>query len=542
MGIRRVLQETASPSGKGSYDLTVKGPVGQPGTIAVVGELRVGEGSFRLWNAYPVHSVGGRILLSRDGISIPDLRGRWKNSNIGLKAFLAKPGGPPSRDLTFSAAFDLRDIASQRFDYGLPRIWRGFIEPFEFQKGKALLEVTNRNHKGRDTVEGHATFEEATVRYASMFPPLTGLGGVVSFDENGLKALNTQGTLDSSLVRIQGNLRPESESPGRELSIQAERVDWEEALLWVGRWGRTAGQKARSPLRIRVQVDQGRFREIAFRDTDATVRLNGDRMSLEKVTFVSSQGHGLITGWLHFPEEGGLSFEFHPYLVNLEVSPILMSFQPAGSKRQLTGLGSASGVIQGGGKNAQEIAQSLSGEVRFFLGEGRVAHFNVISKVFSLLDLSQLLRGNFPDLREEGMSYKTITGNVTLKDGRSSTQDLLLDADSMKTSAVGSVDILSGGLDLKLGLRRLGVGGKIVRKVPFLGEIVTNEGGGFINYYLEVRGTMAKPEVRGIPLESVREAVFGPLKKLLEKPLDVFPFQKDPDWERHEADYEQRYP
>ncbi len=86
------------------------------------------------------------------------------------------------------------------------------------------------------------------------------------------------------------------------------------------------------------------------------------------------------------------------------------------------------------------------------------------------------------------------------------------------------------------------MGGKIVRKVPFLGEIVTNEGGGFINYYLEVRGTIAKPEVRGIPLESVREAVFGPLKKLLEKPLDVFPFQKDPDWERHEADYEQRYP
>jgi len=539
---RLIFREIASPSGEADYSLAMKSAPGVPEDIDFKGELSVRDGSFRLWNAYPVNGVKGRIFFSRYGISIPDLRGTWKNSNMALKVSLAPHGRTFLRDLTFSADFDLRDIASERFDHGWPRTWKRFVEPFDFQRGKALLEVTNQKSKDRATVEGKITFEEATVRYRPVFPPLTRLKGTVSFDEKGLGILDIQGRLDSSLLTIQGNLRPDSGDSAPYLSIQADKIDWEKVLLWPWTKGVSHGKKARPPLRVHVRVDRGSFRKVPLSDVEARLTLKGDRVSFEKLTFVSARGHGLITGWIGFEKDDELSFEFEPYLVNLEASPILTSFQRGRSKNDLTGLGSASGIIRGRGKGLQEVARSLSGEVRISLGEGRVARFNILSKVFSILDLSQLLRGKVQDLKTEGMSYRTITGNITLREGSASTSDLLLDSDSMKISVVGSLDIPSGGLDLKLGIGRIGVGGKIVRAVPFFGEIVTNDRGSFINYYLEAKGTLAEPEVKGIPLESLREGIFGTLKKLFEKPAEVFPVQRQPDFDQYFEDRENRYP
>jgi hypothetical protein len=112
----------------------------------------------------------------------------------------------------------------------------------------------------------------------------------------------------------------------------------------------------------------------------------------------------------------------------------------------------------------------------------------------------------------------------------------------MKISTVGSLHIPSGRLDLRLGIRRLGVGGKIMSKVPFFGEVVTKDGGSFINYYFDVKGTINQPEVQGIPLESARDGILGPLKRLLEKSVDWFNFQRHPDFKRYSEDNEYRYP
>lgn len=532
-GTRAVLQEIGSPSGEGDYVLTVRGPLGVSGGMDVKGQLSVRNGSTRLWNAYPVQGISGRILLTRQGISIPQLRGQWKNSNLALEASLETIGGTFLRDLTFSARFDLGDISAERFDHGLPRIWKRYLRPYDFRKGKALLEVTNRKRGDRDTVEGDVYFEDATVHYPPVFPPLSSVMGTVSFSEKGLGALNVQGRFNSSLVTIHGDMAPDPEDSVPSLFIQADEIDWEEVLSWPWSKGVSHGKKGRFPLKVHVQVDRGSFREIRLSDVEATLSVEADRVSFEKVIFGSASETCVITGWLMFEKDDELSFELQPYLINLEVSPILASFQREGSKRQLTGLGSGSGAIRGSGNGVQEIARSLNGEVRLFLQDGWLNQFNVLSKVFSILDLSQLFTGHLPDLKTEGMHYRTITGRVTLKDGRASTSDLLLDSESMKISAVGSLDIPSGSLDLRLALRPVGVGGKIVSRVPFFGEIVTDEGGSFLHYYLEVKGTVAEPEVKGVPLESVRAGVFGPLQRLFEKPLDWLPLQRHPNFDRY---------
>jgi hypothetical protein len=541
-GMRNVLREVASPLGQGDYSLTMVGPLDGTEGVKVKGELSVQGGSFRLWNAYPVKGVKGTIFISKGRIMVPHLEGTWKNSDIALKTVLKQSGKTLQRDLTFSGSFDLRDISSERFDHGLPRIWRKFLRPFDFQRGQAFLEVTNWKSNDRGIVGGHVTFRNATVQYVPVFPPVTDMGGAVSFDGRGIKTIDVQGRLDSGPVRVQGNLAPDSGDSAPALFIQADKIDLDELLSWPWKKGFSKGKRTRSPLIVRVEIDRGGYKEVHVTDINGRMKFEGEGISFEEVTFASTAGQGLIKGWLGFGKNGDLSFEFHPYVIRIETSPILMSFQKAGSKEQLTGLGSVYGVVRGRGNGMNEIARSLSGEIGVFLEEGRIAQFNVLSKVFSLLDFSQIVRGNFPNLREEGMRYRTITGQIAVENGRATTDDLLLDSESMKISVLGDLDIPSGDVDLTLGLRRVGAGGKIVRAVPIFGEIVTTDGGSFIHYYLEVKGNIDKPEVKGVPFMSISDGVSGLMRRLLETPTEVIPFQRQPDLKRFFKNRKHPYP
>jgi uncharacterized protein YhdP len=280
---------------------------------------------------------------------------------------------------------------------------------------------------------------------------------------------------------------------------------------------------------VSVRVNEGKYRDIPISAIEANVKFQENKMFLEQVAFKSGKGHGTITGWFGFEEGNGLSFELRPHLVSVEAGPILASFQREGSMKELTGPGSFSGVVSGHGKDFREIVESIDGTMDLFLVEGRVAQFSTLSKIFSLLDLSQVLRGNLPDLKAEGLRYEAITGNIHFKRGVAWTDDLLLDSDSMKIATVGSLDILPGHLNLYLGIRRVGIVGTIVRQFPFLGKIVTKDGGSFLIYYLEVKGNISQPEVRVVPMESVRDGLFGPLSKLVEKPTKILPTQKGAD-------------
>ncbi len=538
--IRMVLRQIHSPSGEGDYVMGVTGRPGLGENLEVSGELSVQEGSFRLWDGYLVEGVSGNILFSKGRISVPKLEGVWKNSNVALRTELRRPGRNFLRDLNFSGAFDLRDIASERFDHGLLRTWKRFFKPFDFQRGTAFVEVTNRKRHDENTVDGQITFKDTTVRYVPVFPSLTGMEGRVSFGEGGIKTIDVKGEYDSSLVKIQGDLAARSGDLEPFLSVRAEEVDFEKVFSWPWRKGFHSSRKTRSPLAVQVRIEKGRFRAIPFSDLEARLMLEEAGMRFEKVTFLSAEGQGLIMGWLRVGKDGEVSFEFRPYLVRLETSPIVVSLQSEGSERALTGLGSARGVIRGSGNGVEEIARSLSGEIGFYLEEGKIGQSSVLSKVLSLVDSSQRRGGNSRDPESEGIGYKTITGQVTLRNGTASTSDLLLDSDSMKISAVGDLEIPSGGLDLRLGLRRAGPGGKIIRAVPIFGEIVTGDGGSFIHYYLYVKGTIAEPAVEGIPYVSLSDGLSGLMRRLLETPGKVVPLQRQPDLDKY---FEQRrYP
>jgi uncharacterized protein YhdP len=162
--------------------------------------------------------------------------------------------------------------------------------------------------------------------------------------------------------------------------------------------------------------------------------------------------------------------------------------------------------------------------LRFEIEDGVIERFNLFSKIFSILNVSQWFKGRLPDLKTKGLPYRSITATILVKDGIASTNNFLVDSDAMRITLLGKVDLSKNWIDARVGVHPLITIDTILSNVPIVGYILTGKDKGFISYFYEVKGNWDDPKIEAIPLKSIEEPSWGVIKRLLETPLR--PFQK----------------
>jgi uncharacterized protein YhdP len=169
----------------------------------------------------------------------------------------------------------------------------------------------------------------------------------------------------------------------------------------------------------------------------------------------------------------------------------------------------------------RELKQLLNGNVKLRLSSGRIEKFTILSKILTILNVSQLFKLRFDEFITKGMPYKTIKGTCTIKNGVISTEDLFLDSDQIRISAVGTVNLVDDRLNLNLGVEPLVTVDKILNNLPLIGRIITGKDKSLIVSYFTVTGNIADPEVKVIPLKSLTKGVSGILEQILGIPQQL---------------------
>jgi uncharacterized protein YhdP len=154
-----------------------------------------------------------------------------------------------------------------------------------------------------------------------------------------------------------------------------------------------------------------------------------------------------------------------------------------------------------------------------------IERFNILSKVFSILNVSQWFKGRLPDLKTKGLPYHNMMATIYVKDGIASTDDFLVDSDAIKVTLMGKVDLGKNLIDARIGIHPLVTIDTILSNVPIAGYILTGKDKGFISFFYEVKGSRDDPKIEAIPLKSIEEPSWGIIKRLLLTPLR--PFQKN---------------
>jgi uncharacterized protein YhdP len=295
-------------------------------------------------------------------------------------------------------------------------------------------------------------------------------------------------------------------------------VSFEKIGDWLSNWS----------IDGKVQIDKGKYRSLHVQDLKGEMKTVDGTLLIHPFQFKSDGGDFWGEGWIR-PTEKGIRFEINPRLSNMEAKAFIRTLFQKGEEERvmITGRVHVDKVeLRGEGEDFQKIKESLNGNSRFEIENGVIERFNILSKIFSILNVSQLFKGRLPDLKTKGLPYHSMMATIHVKEGIAATNDFLVDSDAMRITLLGKIDLGKNLIDARIGVHPLVTIDTILSSVPIVGYILTGKDKGFISYFYEVKGNLDDPKIEAIPLKSITEPSWGVIKRLLETPLR--PFQKTP--------------
>ena len=484
----------------------------------------------------PLNLREGTFKFSDGGVAFSQLRFQSWSSSFTLD------GSVRTNQVNLSSAgsVDLNYL-SQLFRAPLiPDLVRSQMEGIQEAGGSAefRLKWFGRGGDGIHLLrEGEVKFKGVSLRHRTIPVSFAQCNGLLLVSRDQFRLLGFDGTLGDSPLQGSAEL---SRSPVRAGSKEGRRqltlrivssnlnldpllprgeekapISLEGLRDWLRQWD----------LHVKIQGDQGTWRNIFFQDLKVEANTANEKLIIRPIHFKSHGGDLWVEGWIE-PTDQGVRFEMSPRLANMDSGELIRALFSKGDdeKALLTGKIHFPKVeLRGEGMDFQKIKESLEGHLRLEMEKGTIERGNILAKIFSLLNVSQLFQGRLPDLTTRGLPYQRITANIRVEKGVASTDDFLVDSDAMRITAIGKVDLGKNVIDAKVGVHPLVTLDTVLSHVPIAGYILTGKDKAFVSYLYEVKGSLDDPKIEAVPLKAFGEGVFGIIKRLLETPL--MPFQ-----------------
>jgi len=387
--------------------------------------------------------------------------------------------------------------------------------------------------------EGEIRLKGIHLKHREIPVPLTLMEGYFLLTPEQIQFEELKGKVGDSLVTVSGTSSrdsPSSPVSSKKLSFQISSPQLDLDPLFPKKEGPSSPlsfNKIRDWLSDwsidgKMNITKGKYRSLHYQDLKAEMKTVDETLFIRSFQCKTDGGDLWGEGWIK-PTEKGIRFGIKPRISNMEAKAFFRTLFQKGEEERvaLTGRVHIDKVeLSGEGENSQKTKESLNGSLRFEIEDGVIERFNILSKIFSILNVTQIYKGRLPDLKTKGLPYHHILANIYIKDGIASTDDFLVDSDAMRITLLGKVDLSKNLIDARVGVHPLVTIDTIISSVPIAGYILTGKDKAFISYFYEVKGNLDDPKIEAIPLKSIEGPSWGIIKRLLETPLR--PFQKAP--------------
>ncbi len=185
------------------------------------------------------------------------------------------------------------------------------------------------------------------------------------------------------------------------------------------------------------------------------------------------------------------------------------------SQTMLTGRLTAEGDLWA--DTNDDFFSTLAGSVAATVRNGVLFKLKILSRMLSLVDVSEWLNANVPDPRVNGVPFTTITASFTGEGGIFRTNDFMLDGPVMKITAVGQVNVAQSALDVIVGMRPFQLLDTVFNKIPLIGPRLAQSQAGIVSAYFHVNGPISDPTVLPAPITSISHMLI----KTLAIPINI---------------------
>ena len=173
------------------------------------------------------------------------------------------------------------------------------------------------------------------------------------------------------------------------------------------------------------------------------------------------------------------------------------------------------------GNSMKDFTRTLSGRATIYSEDGVIKRMNLLSKIFGLLNVYELLRGRV-DLMAEGFKYKKTGANFVIDNGIFRTDNYIIDSPAMVITGQGSLNLINETIDARITVSPLVTIDRIVSNIPVLKNILQDKKRGFIYAVYDVKGPIEDPEIKTSYIQTIGSLPLNILRGLIEFPRNLF--------------------
>ncbi|MDT8443197.1 MAG: AsmA-like C-terminal domain-containing protein [Desulfuromonadales bacterium] len=285
----------------------------------------------------------------------------------------------------------------------------------------------------------------------------------------------------------------------------------------ISRGERPDGTAAKANIRINALVKHGDLYGMSFHDASGLIVPNHDRLSIHPLDFSVDEGFCNAQILTDFSREGPTLLRISGHAQDVDALEV---YRELLNQKNIV-RGKLRGDFYLNGEIGSNFLPSSYGNFSIQVHDGVLHQFPVLSKIFSLLNVSQIFALQLPDMDAEGMPFDVLSANFQLEDGILRTEDLKIQSKAMNQSYVGQLNLIEKELDLAVAVQPLGTVDKIVSRIPVAGWLLTGEDKALLTAHFSVTGKPGDVSVAAMPLDTLTEPTIGLLRRTLGLPFKL---------------------
>lgn len=345
--------------------------------------------------------------------------------------------------------------------------------------------------------------------------------GVIQYQDQITRITSLAMQLNSTRLALKGTVK-DLRNPHAELEITSPHLELAD-LLPLSRLGSDKSGAATTgslSLKASLKADSVSFKDFRFEKLAGDIIYADGILYLQPLEFQA--WGGTIASKVRVDSGGGKQTRYQANFEMRRISSQGLLKALGAQKQEVWGSLSAQGELNARGGSSDMIKKSLLGSVSFRIENGSIRRFASLSKIFSILNVSQLLKMQAPEMVSGGMPFSEITGTVAIKDGIFTTSDLFVKSESMNLSAVGSMNLPLNSLNVIVGVQPLQAIDTVVNRIPVVGWILTGKDDSWIISYFEITGQIGNPQVSVKTVSTMATGVLNVFKRVFQLPAKIF--------------------
>lgn len=352
---------------------------------------------------------------------------------------------------------------------------------------------------------------------------------------NGIKLGSSHITWGESQITLIGDIYF---SPGNfivDMNISLDNIKWARIakILNYGRDHKDTSKKPPETLvaaELRIRAEKFEYGNYAFQPLHANVSFRPEEImvAIEKADLCDIT----IDGFIKVTDQG-IEYYVIPTARGKELKNTLACLSR--EKASASGVFHLNGEVMA--KAMQQAATRIySGNLDFNASKGRIYRFGLLAKVFAILNVTEIYRGEVPDLLGEGFAYEAMTIKANFEGKKLIMEECYVDGASMGIACDGEIDLVEDKINLVILVAPFKTVDRIVKKIPLVSSVL---GGKLVSIPFRAKGDLDDPVVIPLSPTAVGSGVLGMLERTLKLPINIIqPLL--PDEEKNEVKDDQK--